>query len=407
MTRGRYFYLILILGLLTTLSPFSIDMYLPGFPQIADYLHTTTAEVDLSLASFFIGISAGQLLYGPLLDRFGRKRPLYIGLILYIIASVGCAFSTSIHMLIVLRFVEAIGSCAAAVASMAMVRDLFPVKDIAKVFALLMLVISASPVLAPTVGGYITDAYSWQWIFIMLAAIALLILIAVFFTLPESFKPDPTHSLKPLPIINSFLTVLKEPQFYTYAFAWSVAFCGLFAYVSGAPLVLMGIYHLSAKTFGVVFALLSVGLIGSAQVNSLLLRWFKSEQLVRVAMFGQAIVGLAFLIEAMSGWFGLYGTIAMIFVFLCCLGIINPNAAALSLAPFSKNAGTASSLMGAVQLGLGALASTAVSFFKSPTVVPMAAIMAVSSVLGLLIILIGSKYIVNKVTATGAEVVIH
>src|ERR1700743_3595569 len=159
MTKQRYFFTILILGSLTALGPFSIDMYLPGFPAIARSFHTTTAQVSLSLASFFVGISAGQLLYGPLLDRFGRKKPLYIGLTLYIIASVCCLLVKSIEALIILRFVQAIGSCAAAVASVAMVRDLFPAKDNAKVFALLMLVISASPMLAPTAGGYVTAAF--------------------------------------------------------------------------------------------------------------------------------------------------------------------------------------------------------------------------------------------------------
>src|ERR1700748_1174653 len=152
MTRSRYVSLILILGSLSALSPFSIDMYLPGFPAIAQDLATSVAKVSLSLSSFFIGLSAGQLLYGPLLDRFGRKKPLYIGLVLYVLASVGCLAVTSIDQLIAVRFVQAIGSCAAAVASVAMVRDLFAVKDNAKVFSLLMLIVGLSPVLAPYVG---------------------------------------------------------------------------------------------------------------------------------------------------------------------------------------------------------------------------------------------------------------
>ncbi|MEO5999331.1 MAG: MFS transporter, partial [Chitinophagaceae bacterium] len=148
----QYFILILILGTLTALSPFSVDMYLPGFPAIAADLHTTTAQVSLSLSGFFIGISAGQILYGPLLDRFGRKKPLYIGLAVYILASLGCVLVTSIEMLILLRFVQAIGSCVAGVVAIVMVRDLFPVQDNAKVFSLLMLVLGTSPLIAPTIG---------------------------------------------------------------------------------------------------------------------------------------------------------------------------------------------------------------------------------------------------------------
>src|SRR6218665_491160 len=195
MSGGNKGFLIFILGTLTALGPFSIDMYLPGFPAIAKDFNTTVARVSLS--SYFIGISAGQLLYGPLLDRFGRKKPLYIGLLLYVLASVGCLFARSIDDLIVMRFIQAIGSCAAAVASVAMVRDLFPVKDNAKVFSLLMLVVGVSPMIAPAIGGYVTAGPGWQWVFVILAAMAVLIILAVIFVLPDSYKPDPTLSLKP------------------------------------------------------------------------------------------------------------------------------------------------------------------------------------------------------------------
>lgn len=400
MTNKRYFYLILILGTLTALGPFSIDMYLPGFPAIAKDLKTTVSGVGLSLSSFFIGISAGQLLYGPLLDRFGRKKPLYIGLTLYILASLGCMTVHTIDSLVALRFVQAIGSCAAAVASIAMVRDLFPVKDNAKVFSLLMLVVGVSPMIAPTVGGYVTAALGWHAIFLILAIMGALILCAVIFWLPESYQPDPTFSLKPKPIINNFLSVIREPQFYTYVFTGAIAFSGLFAYVSGSPLVFMDIFQVSEKTYGWIFALLSVGFIGSSQVNSLLLRKYKSEQIVLVALICQAITGIVFLLGTMNGVLDLGGTIALLFVFLCCLGFANPNAAALSLAPFSKQAGSASSLMGALQMGIGALASVGVSVFNAKSAVPMVAIMAGSATVALLILVIGRRTITAPVIAS-------
>ncbi|MET7001526.1 multidrug effflux MFS transporter [Chitinophaga defluvii] len=400
MTNKRYFYLILILGTLTALGPFSIDMYLPGFPAIAKELQTTVAGVGLSLSSFFIGISAGQLLYGPLLDRFGRKKPLYIGLTLYILASLGCMTVHTIDALVALRFVQAIGSCAAAVASIAMVRDLFPVKDNAKVFSLLMLVVGVSPMIAPTVGGYVTAALGWQAIFLILAIMGALILCAVIFWLPESYQPDPTFSLKPKPIINNFLSVIREPQFYTYVFTGAIAFSGLFAYVSGSPLVFMDIFQVSEKTYGWIFAFLSVGFIGSSQVNSLLLRKYKSEQIVLIALICQALTGIVFLLGMINGLLGLGGTIALLFVFLCCLGFANPNAAALSLAPFSKQAGSASSLMGALQMGLGALASVGVSLFNAKSAVPMVAIMAGSATLALVVLITGRRTITAPVTAS-------
>ncbi|MHB8206485.1 multidrug effflux MFS transporter [Mucilaginibacter sp.] len=397
MTRKRYIFLILILGLLTALSPFSIDMYLPGFPAIAKALHTTTAEVARSLSSFFIGLAFGQLLYGPLMDRFGRKKPLYFGLALYIVVSVGCFSATSINTLIVLRFMQAIGACAAGVAAMAMVRDIFPVKDNAKVFALLVLVLGASPMIAPTVGSYLTAAFGWQSVFIMLLSIAVLMLIAVIFALPESYKADTSYSLKPLPIIKSFLSVFTIPQFYTYAITSSLAFAGLFAYVAGSPAVFMEYFHVNGKVYGWIFAFLSIAFIGSSQLNNVLLKYFRSERIVIVALIGQAIVAVLYLVESYNGWFGLSGTLAMIFLILCGVGIINPNASALSLAPFSKNAGTASSLMGAMQLGIGAFATYSVSLFTTISPLSMAIIIFISSIIALCILLIGRHFIVEEI----------
>jgi DHA1 family bicyclomycin/chloramphenicol resistance-like MFS transporter len=261
------------------------------------------------------------------------------------------------------------------------------------------LVLGASPLIAPTVGSYLAEAFGWQSVFIVLLSIAALILAAVIFTLPESYKPDPNYSLKPGPIIHNFLTVIREPQFFTYAVAGSVAFCGLFAYVAGSPLVFMDVFDLSKKEYGWVFAGLSVGFIGANQVNSLLIKTYKSEQVVRAALISQVIFGCIFLIGAINGWFGLTGTIVMIFLVLCCVGLINPNTAALSMAPFAKNAGVASALLGTMQLGLGAAASFGISVFSGKSATPMAAIMAGSSLIALTVLLVGRRFIVDRVEA--------
>jgi DHA1 family bicyclomycin/chloramphenicol resistance-like MFS transporter len=403
MSKQKYISLILILGSLTALGPFSIDMYLPGFPDIAQDLHTTAARVALSLSSFFIGISAGQLLYGPLLDRFGRKKPLYIGLAVYILASVSCAAIRSIDGLIALRLVQAIGSCAASVASVAMVRDLFPVKDSAKVFATLMLVVGLSPMIAPTVGGYVTTAFGWQGVFITLAVMGAALLAAGLLWLPNTREPDTSLSLKPLAILSSFWTVLREPQFYTYTLTGALSFCGLFAYVAGSPLVFMDIFGVDKKTYGWIFALLSIGLIGSSQVNSLLLRRFQSEQLVFTALICQVLTSLVFLVLIGNGWIGLWGTIGLLFVFMCCLGFSSPNTAALSLAPFTRNAGSASALMGGIRMGMASLASMAVSLFNNHTAVPMVTIMAAASFLALCMLLLGRRQIEEPVEVPGAQ----
>ncbi|SDE28660.1 MFS transporter, DHA1 family, bicyclomycin/chloramphenicol resistance protein [Mucilaginibacter pineti] len=408
MTKKRYIFLILILGSLTALAPFSIDMYLPGFKAIAKYLHTSTDQVALSLSSFFIGISAGQLLYGPLLDRFGRKKPLYFGLCLYILASIGCFYSSSLQMLIVMRFFQAIGGCAASVAAMAMVRDLFPVGDIAKVFALLILVLGASPMLAPTIGSYITAHFEWQVIFLTLTIMAVVILAAVIFFLPESYQPDPTYSLKPKPIINHFLTVMKDAQFLTYALAGAFAFAGLFTYVSSSPIVFIEVFKVSEQDFGWIFAGLSVGFIGSSQVNSMLVKRYKSERIIDVALVCMVIISGVFLLGSFYNWFNMAGTIAMIFGVLCCVGITAPNTSALTMAPFTKNAGSASALMGAFQMAIGSLASIGITLIKSQTTLPMSAVMAASAVIALSTILIGKRFIKNKVEVSeGTTVMSH
>ncbi|MDR6808258.1 DHA1 family bicyclomycin/chloramphenicol resistance-like MFS transporter [Dyadobacter sp. BE34] len=397
MSKKTYFFLILILGSLTALGPFSIDMYLPGFPAIARDLNTTAAKVSQTLSGYFVGISLGQLLYGPLLDRFGRKKPLFIGLAVYILASAGCAVATSVEQLIILRIIQAVGSCAATVASVAMVRDLFPVNENAKVFSLLLLVVGFSPMIAPTVGGYVTDAFGWHAVFMILTVMGVAIFAATALWLPDSYKPDKTLSLKPRPIIMNFLEVLREPQFYTYSVTGAVAFAGLFAYVSGSPIVFMEVFHVDGKVYGWIFAFLSVGFIGSGQVNTLMLRRFSSEQIVNVALICQAVIGLAFLAAALNGALTLTSTLVFLFLFLCCVGYTYPNAAALSLAPFTRNAGSASALMGAFQMGAGTLISIAISLFEEPSIIPMVAAMAGSATLALIMLVVGRRFITNKV----------
>lgn len=400
-------FLILILGMLSAIGPFSIDMYLPSFSAIATDLHTDVATISLSLSSFFIGICFGQFLYGPLLDRFGRKKPLYIGLSIYLIASVGCALMATANGLIALRFLQAIGGCAGMVAARAMVRDLFPVEENAKVFSKLMLVIAVSPIIAPTVGGYVTHLIGWHFVFVILAIMSALILIAVHFYLPESRKPDPTFSLKPEPIIKGFWAVLKNPQFYTYSFAGAIAAAGLYAYIAGSPGVFMELFKVSEKQYGWIFATVATALIISSQINSLLLRRYKSQQIIRVALLLQSLTGMVLFTGSVYGWLGLAGTIIGCCLFLGCQGFTFPNSSALSMAPFSKNAGSASALMGGIQMGLGALSSVVVSVLSkgNHTALPMTSVMLGCSALSLLILLIGRNVIRYKasITETGED----
>jgi DHA1 family bicyclomycin/chloramphenicol resistance-like MFS transporter len=383
--------LIIILGLLSAVAPFSIDMYLPGFPAIATDLNTTVDRVSYSLASFFVGVCVGQLVCGPLLDRFGRKRPLFIGLLLYIAASVGCALSPSIETLIAFRFLQALGGCVGMVAPRAIVRDIFPLHENAKILSLLILVLGISPILAPTIGSYVIATFGWNYLFLLLAVLATVLLGAILLWLPESKVPDTSFSLRLGPISSSYLGVLKEPQFYTYALAGGVSSAGLFGYLSGSPFVFMTYYGVSEQHYGAIFAFIAMGLISSSQLNNLLLKKYTSVQLMRSILLIQMVLGFLLVLGCQFDVLGLYGTVFLIFLFLSCQGFCFPNSAALSMAPFSREAGSASALLGALQMGLGSLAAAIVGLLKAESPVPMATVMASCTVLSVGIVVIGER----------------
>ena len=396
----KRFYLILTLGLLTAIGPFSIDMYLPSFPDIAKSLNTSIAQVMLSLSSFFIGISVGQLIYGPLLERYGRKRPLYVGLSIYLVASVGCALAGSVNYLIVMRLLQALGGCVGMVAARAMVRDLFAVEENAKIFSSLMLVIAVSPIIAPTLGGYITAAWGWRWVFGALIIINLIILAAVHFMLPESKAPNPHYSLKARSI---FAEIFKHSQFFTYAFTGAIAASGLYAYISGSPNVFMEIFQVSEKQYGWIFATIAVGIISASQFNNLALRKYSSEQILKVTLPLQSIIGLTLAVLAALDMNGLFLTIFLIFLFLACQGFIFPNASALSMAPFGHSAGSASALMGAIQMFIGSAASALVSVLHFQSTLPMAGVMALCATLAFMVFTFGNRRILRKASRTIIE----
>ncbi len=385
---------ILILGFLSALAPFSIDMYLPGFPAIAKDLHTSIEQVSYSLSSFFVGVCIGQLLCGPLLDRFGRKQPLYFGLVLYIVATIGCVFTTSVEVLIALRFLQAIGGCVGMVAPRAIIRDLFPVEESAKIFSYMILILGVSPIIAPTAGSYIITHFGWNTIFIILTILAVILFVCVALWLPESKQPDPHYSLKPKPILTSFGTVLGHPQFFIYAVAGAVSSAGLFAYLAGSPYVFMEVFGTSEQMYGGIFAMIAAGLIISSQLNNWLLTKYNSRQIIMVTLSVQTVAGILLFAGSAAGWLNLYSTISIIFIYLSCQGFNFPNSSALSMAPFTKHAGSASALMGAIQMGMGALASALVGLQNPHNAVPMALVMAACVFLAwLLLFLKGSTAI--------------
>lgn len=391
MKRPSSLFIVSLLGALSVISPFAIDMYLPAYPLIARDFDVPAAMIALTISSYFIGMAFGQVFYGPLLDRFGRKKPLYGGLGLFMAASLGCAYAPGIHALIALRFIQAVGGCVAGVASLAMVRDFFPVEESAKILSRLFLFIAVSPLFAPSIGGIIALSVGWKAVFFLLAAIVGCILLLIHFLLPEGHMPDPDISLNPLSILLEYIAIVRHPRFATYAFSGAFSFAGLFTYVAGAPIVFMEGFHVSARMFSGIFALIAIGFIGASQVNVALLRRFNSEQLFLRLLVLQVGVGLIFMLGTYYGWFGLVSTLVLFFIFLSGAGITYPNAASLALAPFSRNVGSASALLGFLQLGLGSLISTGISISGAHGSFPVIAIMASAALLGLLILLAGRK----------------
>ncbi|HWD21411.1 MAG TPA: multidrug effflux MFS transporter [Verrucomicrobiae bacterium] len=402
-------FIVLILGSLSTLSPFAIDMYLPAFPEMAAALHVSTAKISLSIATYFAGLAVGQIIYGPLLDRLGRKIPLYFGLALFMAASLLCLGARTVEELAALRFLQALGGCAAQVGSMAMVRDFFPVQETAKIISWLILILGVSPLLAPTVGSYVALHGGWRWVFIILAAVAFLNLLVCWLYLPEGHEPDDSVSLRPGPILRNFWEVLRHPQFLTFSVAGAFAFSGLLVYVTSSPIIFMEVFHVSARTFGMIFAGLATGFIGSNQINVLLLRRFSSEQIFLGSLWVVCPTSLLLLAGVIGGWFGLAATLALLFVLLSCLGLAYPNAAALALSPIDHNIGSASAMLGFLQIGISGAASASIGLFDSHGMMPVAVILSATSWVGLGIFLAGRRHIgrLKFVEEKGAHPIVH
>jgi MFS transporter, DHA1 family, multidrug resistance protein len=395
MTRSRRadLLIIFILGALSTISPFSVDMYLPAFPEIAHDLGTTPAQISLSVSGYFIGLALGQLVYGPLLDRFGRKNPIYAGLSLFVVASLGCLSARSPAMFVGFRLLQAVGGCVAQVGSVAMVRDYFPAKESAKILSLLMLVLSVSPLFAPSVGGFVATTAGWPWIFVILAGFAVLVMLLVGFALPVGHTPDRDVSLRPRAIVGGFLQIIENSQFRTYAISGAFSFAGLFVYVTGSPIIFIDTFHLDPFTYGMIFALLAVGFIGGSQFNIWLSRRYDGRHIYRNALICQNVVIGLTLVGTISGSYGLASNVALLTVYLAFCGTAYPNAAANALAPFTRNIGSASALLGLLQMGIGALASTGVGALNASTSLPIFAVMACTAVIGLIVLLASRQHV--------------
>ena len=364
--------IILILGVLAAFGPLSIDMYLPTLPRIAEDFKVPLAEVQLSLASYFVGLALGQIFYGPITDRIGRKKPLYFGLALYAIASFACASTMNANGLIFYRFIQALGACAGTVISRAIVRDKFHAQDSARVFSLLMLIMGVAPILAPIMGGYLAEYWGWRSIFWILTALSTLALIGVGIFLPETHKFD-----KKVEFSETFATfnrIMKDREFMGFTLSGALAQAGLFAYITGSPFVLMKLFGLSTDQYSIVFGSNAFGLILFSQINARLLKRFSPHKILHriyplIAFFGVLLFT--------AGYFelGLVPLCLFLFLFIATLGMTFPNSTACALAHQGEFAGSASALMGTLQFTVSAIFSALVSHFHNGTMKPMTFIM--------------------------------
>lgn len=373
----------MILGALNTITPFSIDLYLPAFPAIAHDFSTEVETISLTISTYFLGFSIGQILYGPLLDRFGRKKPITFGLLIYIFATFACTYCQSVRELMVWRFIQALGGSAASVASTAMVRDFFPIDQSAKVFSMMTLILGLSPLLAPTIGGWISAALGWHFIFVSLAVITAFILVCTLIFLPDGHPPDRSVKLAPKIILNDFYEILKNADFFLYAITGSLSFSGLFVYVAGSPAIFLEGFKVSQSAYSAIFAFLAVGMLSGSQLNLWFGKRYSNRLIFKSALQTQAILGVLFFIFAIFVPANLAGTLTFLFFLLMCSGVTYPNAASLALAPFADNAGRASALLGFLQLGLGSLICAGVGISDYKGTLPTACVMAISAVLGL------------------------
>jgi len=383
MNRWQLTFFVLILGALTAFSAMSIDMYLPAFPQMSRDLHVPLSTIQLSVSAFLFGSALGQLFYGPLADRWGRRTPLLLGLTLYVAATIGCALVHTGEGLLFWRMAMAVGGGAGMVISRAVVRDLYDTTEAARMFSLLMLIMGIAPILAPIGGGQLLLWTGWRGIFGFLAVFGLISLLAAAVGLPESLPKERRHRRSLAEMLKVYWHLVKNRHYLRYALALGCVAGVNFAYISGAPFVFIELHGVSPQQFGYFFAVNAFGLIGASQANRKLLTRFTPQQVAGVAFAINAVSGILLTACGATGFGGFRLQGVFIFICLCMTGLLYPNITALAMAPFDKAAGSASALLGTIQYTLGASGGALVGLFHNGTALPMTATMAVCGSAGL------------------------
>jgi DHA1 family bicyclomycin/chloramphenicol resistance-like MFS transporter len=374
-----------VLALLSSFTPLSIDMYLPALPVIAVDLHGTVGDIQLTLSSFMIAFGFGQIFYGPAGDRFGRRPVILGGVAIYVVASIGCAFAAEAGHLVLLRFLQGLSACGGVVLARTMVRDLAEKDQAARAMSLMMACTSIAPMLAPLIGGQVLWFLGWRAIFWVLALIGVLALTVAYVRLPETLRPEYRQPLNIASILKRFGELVRHRAFMGYAFTSSFMFSALLSFLSGSPFVFIEKYGISPRNYGFVFGGMIVFMTIGSLLNARFVRVFGAGTILRYAVIVPAVSGAAALVMGLIE--ARYGTIGM-WPFLLCFGpqiatisLIGPNSMAMALQRYPHMAGTASSLMGVMQFGLGAVFGAVVGQTFDGTIAPMTTAMGIAGIL--------------------------
>jgi DHA1 family bicyclomycin/chloramphenicol resistance-like MFS transporter len=368
-----------VLGLLIAVGAFAIDMYIPGFAAITRDLRTSPGTMQLSMTSFFVALAMGQLVYGPVSDVVGRKPPVYAGLAVFVIASGLAAFAPSIEWLVAARFFQGLGAAATAVIPMAIVRDEYVGPDAARLLSLAMLALSISPILAPVFGGLVVQYMSWRMIFVVLMIIACLAMAMVWRMLPETLPPAQRTKLRIIGIGMTYGRLLRSRNFMAPILIAGFAQCVLFVFISGSPFVFVTLHHIQPTTFGILFALHAMMLIGISQFNAPMMRWFGTKRLIGGASILVCVVTLGLAGLVANGMSELWPFVALTLVMFTGLGLVMAPAFLTAMEPFGAIAGAAAAMGAGLEFAMSSAMTAAMSLCADGTARPMTLFLALSA----------------------------
>ncbi|MEW5422805.1 multidrug effflux MFS transporter [Amorphus sp. 3PC139-8] len=382
--------LVWMLGLLAAFAPFATDMYLASFPALVETYAASEAQVQLGLSMFFLGLSVGQLIYGPVIDRFGRKTPLLVGIVVFIAASLAITVAPSIEAFVLLRFLQATGGCAGMIIGRAIIRDLFDEREGARVLSIMMMIMGVAPVIAPSLGATILGFANWQAIFFALTLFGLLCLALASMWLPETLPQAQRQSIHPREIARVFATLLSRRAFIVPTLAGSVGFAGMFAFISGSPFVFMEYYGVDQQAYGLLFAINAAGMVGASQLNRFLLTRLSTRAVFALALAINVAGGAAVLALAVSEA-PLPALFAALWITLATVPLIAANTIAIGMSASGTYAGSASSIIGVLQFACASLASAAVGLLSDGTAAAMATVIFACGVAAALILLLTAR----------------